>query len=598
LDRLPAHAADRLPADTNKIESLTPEQARTLVARVRRSRDMVGRPGLLASGRSWDGLALDGLKTLDAETAAVLAEFTGVALTLNGLKTLTPDAAAALAGYRGAELSLAGLATLAPETAAGLAKFEGEFLKLDRLTTLEPEAALALAGRRAKRLHLPGLTTISAEAARGLAAFGGEMIAVHGLTSLTPDAARELARIPAWDGSLPSMTELPADVAAALAAVSRDRLNLGRLVAVTPETATALAGFGGGSLYLGPTALSQPIAAALGNARCESLFLALQTIEPDAAAALTRFPGRRLELGGLQSLSAETAEKLAGFQGGRLGLGQVATLSPEAVRALAAYRGTELYVVRVLPTIGAAIPLTPDAARLACVCARGSGASLPGITALDTPDAIAAARILATITKPLTLPGLRELSPAAAESLAGSMSESLQLDGLSRLAPEAARSLAAYSAGVLHLDGLADFQPEVVAALAASKGTGLRLGRLLATAGRETPLTPDVARLVSRCGRKNDTGLVLPRVTALDTRDAVEIAKALATVDSPLSLPNLKRISPKTLSALIEKQDIDIPLIDTLDMIPEPDGTATDDFVIPEDFLRRQRQRPRQPQSR
>jgi hypothetical protein len=43
----------------------------------------------------------------------------------------------------------------------------------------------------------------------------------------------------------------------------------------------------------------------------------------------------------------------------------------------------------------------------------------------------------------------------------------------------------------------------------------------------------------------------------------------------------LKKISPKTLTALIEKQDVEIPLIETLELIPEPDGSATDDFVIP-----------------
>lgn len=627
VDRLPARAADRLPADTNKIESLTPEQARTLVARVRRSRDVVGRPGLLASGRRWDGLALNGLKTLDAETAAVLAEFTGTALTFNGLKTLTPDVAAALAAHRGSELSLAGLATLTPDaavalaayrgadlslnglatlppaTAAGLAKFEGEFLRLDRVAMLEPEAALALAGRRAKWLHLPGLTTLSAGAARGLAAFGGDgftgqKITVHGLTSLTPDAALELARIPAWDGSLPRMTELTADVAAALAAVSRDGLNLGGLAKLTPETAAALAGFAGGSLYLGPTTLSPQAAAALGKARCGALVLNVQTIETDVAAELAKFPGRRLEFNTLQALEPGSAAQLAGFQGDRLGFGRVATLSPEAVQALAAYRGADLYLAQPLPTIGGTIPLTPDSARLACACARGRGVMLPGITALDTPDAIAAAKILATITKPLSLPGLCELSPAAAELLAGSASEAFHLGGLNRLTPEAARSLAAYSAGVLHLDGLADFRPEVVAELAASQAVGLRLGRLLATVGRETPLNPDVARLVSRCGQKDGAVIVLPGITALDTRDAVEIAKALASVESPLSIPNLKRLSPKTLSALIEKQDIDIPRIDTLDMIPEPDGSATDDVVIPEEFLQRQRQRPPQPRSR
>jgi hypothetical protein len=66
------------------------------------------------------------------------------------------------------------------------------------------------------------------------------------------------------------------------------------------------------------------------------------------------------------------------------------------------------------------------------------------------------------------------------------------------------------------------------------------------------------------------------------------LAKALATRKGPLSLPNLKKLSPKTLSALIEKEDIEIPLIESLELIPEPDGSPTDDFVIPEGFQQRQ----------
>jgi hypothetical protein len=79
----------------------------------------------------------------------------------------------------------------------------------------------------------------------------------------------------------------------------------------------------------------------------------------------------------------------------------------------------------------------------------------------------------------------------------------------------------------------------------------------------------------------------LPHITVLDSPDSVAIAKALATWKGPLSLPNLKKISPKTLSALIEKQDIDIPSIEKLELIPEPDGSPTEDFVIPERFQKR-----------
>ena len=81
-------------------------------------------------------------------------------------------------------------------------------------------------------------------------------------------------------------------------------------------------------------------------------------------------------------------------------------------------------------------------------------------------------------------------------------------------------------------------------------------------------------------------------VTTLDSPDSIAIAQALATRKGPLSLPNLKKISPKTLTALIRKEYVEIPLIETLELIPEPDGSATEDFVIPEGFQERQQRRP------
>ena len=81
----------------------------------------------------------------------------------------------------------------------------------------------------------------------------------------------------------------------------------------------------------------------------------------------------------------------------------------------------------------------------------------------------------------------------------------------------------------------------------------------------------------------------LPNITTFDTPDSVAIAKALATCKGPLSLPNLKKISPKTLSALIAKEAVEIPLIETLSLIPEPDGGATKDVVIPKELEERQK---------
>ena len=72
--------ADELPKDTNQIESLTPEQAKTLLAEFK--------------GQQLD---LNGLTTLDADIAKVLAEFKGRGLALNGLTSLNIANAKALA---------------------------------------------------------------------------------------------------------------------------------------------------------------------------------------------------------------------------------------------------------------------------------------------------------------------------------------------------------------------------------------------------------------------------------------------------------------------------------------------------------------------
>jgi|LakMenE01Jun11ns_1017448.scaffolds.fasta_scaffold9850477_2 hypothetical protein len=112
--------------------------------------------------------------------------------------------------------------------------------------------------------------------------------------------------------------------------------------------------------------------------------------------------------------------------------------------------------------------------------------------------------------------------------------------------------------------------------------------------GGQFPLTLKTAELVlSEAFMQFVNGLddELPGIVALDSHDAVGIAKALAKRKGPLVLPNLKKISPKTLTALLKKEDVEIPLIETLELIQEPDGSVTEDFLIPEGFQKgRQRQ--------
>jgi len=73
-----------------------------------------------------DTLFLPGVTALDADSAAVLAEFDGQCLLLDGLATLPPDVATALAGFKGGHLGLDGVEEISPEAGAALATYAGE----------------------------------------------------------------------------------------------------------------------------------------------------------------------------------------------------------------------------------------------------------------------------------------------------------------------------------------------------------------------------------------------------------------------------------------------------------------------------------------
>jgi hypothetical protein len=137
------------------------------------------------------------------------------------------------------------------------------------------------------------------------------------------------------------------------------------------------------------------------------------------------------------------------------------------------------------------------------------------------------------------------------------MRRSLPLNGLNSLDAETATALAAYPEGPLLLDGL-------------------------------TTLDAATAKTLAALDTWNGN---LSSIVAIESPDSVEIAAALAKRKGPLSLPNLKKISPKTLTALIEKEDVVIPLIERLELIQEPDGSPTEDFTLPTGFQTLQKAR-------
>ena len=164
-----------LPTDTNEIRNLTPKEARELVRRHKEEYQ----------------LSLNGLTSLDAETASVLAEFEGHP----HLET-----AQSLAEFKGGVLSLEGLTSLDAETAQSLAEFEGGELNLSGLTSLDAETVKALAkfkGNEQSQLSLNGLTSLDAETAQSLAEFKGDVLSlyVYGLTKLTPETVKALAKL-------------------------------------------------------------------------------------------------------------------------------------------------------------------------------------------------------------------------------------------------------------------------------------------------------------------------------------------------------------------------------------------------------------------
>jgi hypothetical protein len=238
--------------------------------------------------------------------------------------------------------------------------------------------------------------------------------------------------------------------------------------------------------------------------------------------------------------------------------------------------------------------------------AAGEPAGRPtGMKPLQLEKRLTAAEAtkLAAADHDLCLFGLSGLPEGTAADVAGAFEphrHTLRAPGFVRIDAEAAAALARH-AGPVELPDLrrldsvalarklseregffaplfvAEITAEVVATLDEGKGW---TGVLPALA----VLTPEVAAALAASKKWNGQ---LPGLTGFTAADSVAVAKALASRQGPLALPNLKKISPKTLSALIEKEDVEIPRIETLELIPEPDGSPTDDFVVPEGFQQR-----------
>ena len=185
----------------------------------------------------------------------------------------------------------------------------------------------------------------------------------------------------------------------------------------------------------------------------------------------------------------------------------------------------------------------------------------------------------------LFLNGLTALDTDTAKALAGFKGRVLDLNGLTALDADTAKALAEFKGQTLDLSGLTTLDVDTAKALTEYKGRVSLQDNVQTSFFEKNPLTPKTALLWATVSARE-----LTAITAFESPDSIAIAKALATRKGPLKLPNLKKISPKTLSALIEKRDVQIPLLETLELIQEPDGSVTEDFDIPEWLEVRQNQ--------
>jgi hypothetical protein len=279
----------------------------------------------------------------------------------------------------------------------------------------------------------------------------------------------------------------------------------------------------------------------------------LTTLDAEAARGLAAFRGN-LELDGLTEINADTAAALATYAGPRLSLRGLKTLSADAAEQLAKAKAWD-GDLRSLRSLS-------DEAAAALAGFEGKGLLISGVL----------------------------LSDRAVQALAGFRGSSLYLI-VPQLSDESVQALAAFKGDSLSLAGLVEPPAELARLLPEFACKKLSLHPWEYYLGSRQPVTPADARLVAAYAGRLGKTCVLPGITGFETPDAVESAEILAAAPGSLSIPNLKRVSPRTLTALIENGNIELPPSESLELIAEPDGSFTDDFVIPENYPARGRRR-------
>ncbi len=504
-------------------------------------------------------LELPNLLDIDAATMRMLEVYDGV-VTLPAISELSPKAAAACRHFG--------------EGSWGAA------LEFPNVSTITPEAAKDLAGCEAL-LVFPHLRELSAPTARALAKHEGTGLILGGLTTLPDDVADALAKLEAERGLLlPDLVSLDS-VSLAKRIARQDHAFFPAVRTLTSEIAKALRGNEGGELSLPAIEEIKPeVAKQLVGAGYYWLSLGgAATLTPEAAAIIANHHGQ-LVFPGPDSFSAAAALKLAKHNHA-IFLPHVASVPTDVLRALANH---ENHLI-----LGSASALTIEEAA-ALVMHKGH-VTLPAIERL--PPEVAA--VLAPRIGDFGLPGLRSLNAETAAALAANARDELELEGVTTISSDVAAALAAFE-GTLSLPGVTALTADVAHALAPHRGTLVLTGvteitpeAAEALLARTAPLelgallhrnrldSPAIAELIV----KHFDNVELQGLTSLTGAHAADIARVLARTRGTLSLPSIKRITPRALEVLMGRQRVELPDLTNVKIVPEVGQRGNDDYIDP-----------------
>ncbi len=336
-------------------------------------------------------------------------------------------------------------------------------------------------------------------------------------------------------------------------------LELPQVTDITPDLIPPLAGYAGVVTFPAITTLTAESAAALAGFGADDWAAAVEfpgvtSLDPETAAEIARCPAL-VVFPSLERLSAESAKRLAAHEGIGMMLGGLATLPDDVATALAEVRSLQGLLVPDLTRLESA----PLARRLA----RQDHAFLPAVTTLGVEMAEA---LRGSDGGELALPAVEQLPTDVARHLVGGGYFWLVLGCAPTLSAETAAILAEHP-GQLTFTGAAAPSPTAVAALAPHTGT-LRLPHL-------DRLSAELATAVSR----HAGPIVLDGITNLDDPAAATVARSLAAAPGILALPSLRRVSASALASLLTKPDVQLPPVDTLEVIGP--GGHHEDVIAP-----------------